>query len=134
MNLKVIEARLRREYELPDDFKFYAWKCYPPGSDTIYVEFKGAICTEVYKSGPRKGRTNYQKSTGEREFHVPVDRAAKWEAEWQAETGNCLNCTGTGNEWAGWSSTEGNKERPCRKCGATGKVQQPEVTEALTPK
>ncbi|MCK8424604.1 hypothetical protein, partial [Erwinia amylovora] len=29
VNLNVIEARLRREYELPDDFKFYAWKCYP---------------------------------------------------------------------------------------------------------
>lgn len=37
------------------------------------------------------------------------------------ETGRCAECDGSAQEWAGWSVTDGNKWRPCRRCGATGK-------------
>lgn len=40
----------------------------------------------------------------------------------EAETGKCSNCDGTGQEWAGWSASDGNRYRDCRHCHATGRA------------
>ena len=40
---------------------------------------------------------------------------------YETETGRCRACFGTGREAAGWSSTEGARFRPCRRCHETGK-------------
>jgi hypothetical protein len=48
----------------------------------------------------------------------------------ETDTGRCAECDGTTQEWAGWSAYEGNRWRPCRRCGATGKPRLPARTDA----
>jgi len=42
--------------------------------------------------------------------------------KYEAETGNCSECEGTKEQWAGWNHETGHKWKPCTKCGATGKA------------
>ena len=82
---------------------------------------KGAICTAVYKSGPRKGQPNWSKRTDEREFLITTRDYDAAMAAWEAETGNCSRCGGDGQELASASSA-GSTYRACRKCNATGRA------------
>lgn len=41
---------------------------------------------------------------------------------YEAETGKCSKCAGSGQENAGWHYKEGNKYRDCKQCGASGKA------------
>lgn len=82
----------------------------------------GAICREVFKSGPRKGQKNWGKRERPTEREVILlgaDHDA-FIAEWEKANG-CSRCGGSGREFAGWSSAEGERTRPCsRGClGAT---------------
>lgn len=43
-------------------------------------------------------------------------------AAYEARTGNCSECEGTGSYCYGWSAKEGNMFRPCSHCGASGKA------------
>jgi len=43
---------------------------------------------------------------------------------WEAETGNCFRCGGSGQESFGWSKAEGRLYRQCSRCGGTGKAPQ----------
>lgn len=122
MNLNVIERRLKREHGLPENFEFWRWECFPKMAETIYIEFEGGEIQAKFKSGPRKGRPNYRTAINRRTFAVTIDKGAEWERDYVAETGNCLTCTGTGQEWRGWNRETGNKYRPCGKCQATGKA------------
>ena len=59
MNLRTIEERLKREHDLPDDFVFWAWKCFPPAAgQTIYGEFKGENEADVLHALDCLGKTN----------------------------------------------------------------------------
>lgn len=52
--------------------------------------------------------------------------ASEMDAEriaYERETGNCSQCCGDGQEWAGWNRAIGNHYRPCHRCGGTGKAK-----------
>lgn len=44
------------------------------------------------------------------------------ERAYEVETGNCFVCSGSAQQWAGWSKANGHKYRPCAVCKATGKA------------
>lgn len=46
-------------------------------------------------------------------------------ADYEAETGKCKECAGSGLRLIGWVVETGNRFEPCRRCAATGKA--PEV-------
>lgn len=39
---------------------------------------------------------------------------------YEAETGHCRNCAGSGQELAGWSAETGVRYRTCRRCDGSG--------------
>lgn len=49
---------------------------------------------------------------------------------WEAETGNCFRCNGSGQESLGWSKAEGPRYRQCSRCGGTGKAPQQKPVES----
>jgi hypothetical protein len=63
----------RQKHDLPDEFKFFRWECMPLDGPTIYYEIEGGIVSSVYRSGPRKGRPNYSKSTDRKTFRMTVE-------------------------------------------------------------
>jgi ribosomal protein L40E len=74
--------------------------------------------------GPRSGRPKWIRPMEK----VLIADADLREAEksWEAEHGKCFRCEGTKQELFGWSKADGNKYRPCTRCGATG--NPPEAT------
>jgi hypothetical protein len=59
------------------------------------------------------------KSTERRVFITKPEHEA-YRAKWSRETGKCMECTGEGQVWNGWSKAEGTRYKPCVACGATG--------------
>jgi hypothetical protein len=82
----------------------------------------GAVCTATFQRGPRKGTINWTKRDRATEREILITRAdlEARQAQWERETGNCRQCFGTAQEWAGWSAKAGTIFKPCRRCGATG--------------
>lgn len=134
MNLKIIEARLRKDNALPASFQFYHWKMMPEYGDPMYCEFEGAD-VPLLTRGPRKGQPNYGKKTGVRKFAVGVQAAKDWEAQWSAETGKCIRCMGAKEIVWSVSVAEGRKYKACPDCKGTGnaKVEVCESTSQNTP-
>lgn len=76
---------------------------------------KGAVCTAVYKSGPRKGQTNWMKldKSTEREFLITFAEYDARVREYETRTGRCSSCV------------DGKYEtgRDCHRCKGTGKAK-----------
>ncbi len=114
------EAHAREILGLPPEWQAYLWEVKGIG---IYIE--GAVPNGVFKRGKRKGHTNWKlrdKNT-EAAITIPNDRHREWLRRWETDTGKCHHCKGTGQEFAGWSVSEGVKRRDCGRCGATGDAQ-----------
>lgn len=81
----------------------------------------GAVCTTVFKSGPRKGELNWAKRDGstERTLIITFKELDARERQWESDTGKCCRCFGSGNDSFG----------KCRRCGATGKAASCEKRE-----
>lgn len=109
---------------LPEHWVFSGWRRVNFGTPHEALEITGAVVTETFKRGPRKGRLNWAKRDKSTEWSfrfTDAERAAFY-AAWEAETGLCHACHGNGEEFYGWSRDEGNKYRPCNRCGATGEA------------
>ena len=123
MILQTIEDRLRYEHQLPDDFAFWSWKCFPPTGDTMYVEFIGGCCPRLSK-GKRKGRPNHAKATDRQTFNVSMEQAERWERDYEEDTGNCRECRGEGRVvWRISFKGDGKTDyRTCHVCDGSGKA------------
>ena len=124
MTLKITEARLRRDRSLPDDFEFTHWKWLNDGDEYMMMQLDGLRVGDCprYKSGPRKGRLNYSKGTQGRTFYVTKADMDLWDAEHEAEAGQCAGCDGTGRVLWKSSVEHGSEDKDCPKCHGTGKA------------
>lgn len=75
----------------------------------------------VLKSGPNKGGKTWRDSEI-LECVVTWNEVEQEMKRYEIETGNCVECLGTSNQWAGWSKDLGMAYKPCEKCKATGKA------------
>jgi hypothetical protein len=94
-----------------------ATKWQAAGQDSIV---SGSVPVGTYSRGSRKGEPKF---TGPRTM-VAVTRAEKEAAAiaYEAETGHCWNCKGTGQVVHKISVTEGTTYRPCARCGGSGEA------------
>jgi hypothetical protein len=111
------ELTAKRKANHPDGWWMFKWE--KVGDDILLVT--GAVCPPK-KTGKYKGRPNYKGRDRSTEARIGLTYAEidATRLAWEAETGKCSECQGSGQEWAGWSKDEGNRFRPCRRCGATG--------------
>jgi hypothetical protein len=129
-------AAIERAARSPNDLKslyvqeaegvseFWQWHSWSCTESAVPAGFERLIGCEAepYKAGKRKGKPNWKKKIPGTEKTVFI-KTADFKAfllRWEQETGKCVNCFGTGQEWAG-SGVRGTRYRDCRKCGATGK-------------
>ena len=90
---------------------------------TDATQIWGGVTDKVYQRGPKKGRPDWR---GVAYTEVVVTDAEILAAghEYEASTGNCSHCNGTGSIWAGWSIGEGTRYEACPLCKGTGKTGQ----------
>jgi hypothetical protein len=99
-----------------EGWKAYSWE--PCDEDSIVT---GDVPDGVYRSGKRKGQPRY-KGPGRKVIVTRAELQAKAIA-YEAETGKCWDCKGTGQAWGGWSKADGPRYRTCSRCSGTGMVQ-----------
>jgi len=114
---------LRSKHTIPDGWSVYMWEVKNHGTENEYVLHTGAIVTEVFKSGPRKGRKNWAPKNRTHEMALPIthEEVKASALAWAAETGNCPQCKGNGTRCVGWSRDDGNKYAHCNTCAGTGR-------------
>jgi len=107
------------------------------GEDAIIVT--GGVPSEVFKSGPRKGRINWSKV--EQVKLIVTDAELQTERErHESETGRCASCDGEGLIVFSMSADGTSKKRKCDRClgaglapGATGMTPRAEVPAEVNP-
>ncbi len=115
----------RETFGLPDEWQHVSWQVKGEGA-AKYFELVGGVFPEVYKSGKRKGETHWGKPLGGKtETVVVIAKQFKdWVKHWEAETGFCAECLGTGLRWCGWNHERGNRFEPCSQCNETGRLDR----------
>jgi hypothetical protein len=85
----------------------------------------GAVCTERFKGGPRKGGLNWAKrdKRTERTLVIAFAEFDAFIAQWEAANAACSSCGGNGHNC-------GTRPEPCYRCKGSGK---PRVTTAAEP-
>lgn len=78
----------------------------------------GATFKTGKKAGQKKPRSPVPGT--EREIVFTMADIETLKTEWEASTGKCHQCTGSGREWTGWSADAGNRFKSCTRCNATG--------------
>ena len=111
------ESVARGKLGHPADFKFFRYESVTGG-----LLLTGCVTTQVYSSGPRKGRPKYE---GDKAVVVvtPLELSAE-QIRYSAETGNCAECIGEAKVFQSWDHVTGTTYRPCRTCNGTGKVSR----------
>ena len=100
--------------------KEWRWCKFERIGDTDDCLVEGGI-PRLLQSGKRKGQPTWRDSkltkcvvTGAEHDQAKVD--------YEAETGKCCKCAGSGLWLSGWGVDTGNRFKPCVRCGATGKA------------
>lgn len=87
----------------------------PPGGPGTHTLLKGAMPGPPFKSGPRKGRTNWAKRdrSFDRTVVISNEDFDAFKRNWELETGLCCECGGDG-DWCGVK---------CPRCCGSGRPQ-----------
>jgi hypothetical protein len=86
----------------------------------------------ILTRGKRKGQQSWShlKRRDLLKVAVSPEDEARAHADYEAATGACHECGGSGAEWAGWSSDAGNRYRICSRCLGTGNAPTAMAREA----
>jgi hypothetical protein len=121
----MLELCARQKLQQPDTWLAYRYEVKNHGTPGAYYEVKGAI-TPLKTRGKNKGQPNWGKLDKSTDFTAAIqfDQLAAFIKQWEADTGLCHKCGGTGQEFAEWSADEGTKTRPCMGCNTQQKTPQ----------
>jgi len=110
-----MEAVARRKVGGADDWQYCRWERIGEGRDMIV---EGGI-PRTLKSGPRKGERTWRGQPTQKAV-VTGDEIDAEHARYEADTGNCGDCFGSGQVFARWSKANGIEKKTCQRCGGTG--------------
>jgi len=87
-----------------------------------YYQMVGAVCP-LYVRGENKGKPNYRAAdlSTRKTIDITPQQHQEFIDDWELKNNQCMNCLGTGQEWAGSSVEHGRTYRECRYCKGTGK-------------
>ena len=109
-----VEVVARKKLGASSAWLMHGWEAV--GKNDLIVS--GGVPVGTYTRGPRKGRPKWVGKSDKVVVTAAEQHAEK--AAFEQETGNCAECQGTKETWAGWNCETGNRYRPCAKCAATG--------------
>ena len=112
------ELTARRVHNLPPEWQACVYRSLPPWG----VELIGAEPIGTIRRGPRKGRPKWPPRNQWRAVVISNKQVNETRRQWEAETGLCSHCGGSGQQVQRVSITEGVSYRTCTACGGTGKA------------
>jgi hypothetical protein len=115
-DLHVLTAR--RVHGLPPEWRAGVYRSLHP----LGFELTGAVPLGTISRGPRKGRPKWPPLVPWRAVLISAEQVAKTRRQWEAETGLCSHCGGSGQQLNGVSVAEGPWYRTCGGCGGAGKA------------
>lgn len=85
---------------------------------------RGCVPFGEYTRGPRKGEPRFDHPECRDHRSIIVTDADMHAAatDYEAATGNCWECKGSGKEHTGWSIDKGLTHKTCSRCGGTRKA------------
>jgi hypothetical protein len=89
-----------------------------------FIQVTGSVPVGTYSRGPRKDQPKWPAAKDCQVFQFSPAQLEQVRLDWQAETGHCFTCGGSGQERFGWSKAEGSRYRKCGRCGGTGEALQ----------
>jgi len=120
------ETAKRLHPHLPAGWRWYQFECgskregspLPAGM----VRLRGCVPSRFYTSGKRKGEPVWSEPVpGTRNTVCFMNSEVRVTQEaWETQTGQCAQCDGTGQQFAGWDRVNGRRTKRCEKCGGTG--------------
>ena len=112
----------RQKIGASEDWGAMKWSSIGVARDMVNVT--GAVMTERYKRGPRKGRLNWSKRDKKTECTVTVSSAEidAAKAAWSLATGKCACCRGRGTRVSSISIENGTTYRQCESCNGSGEA------------
>jgi hypothetical protein len=115
-DLHVLTAR--RVHSLPPEWRACVYRSLHP----LGFELTGAEPIGTISRGPRKGRPKWPPRNQWRAVLVSAEQVAETRRQWEADTGLCSYCGGSGQQLKGVSVAEGPSYRTCGGCGGTGQA------------
>lgn len=102
-----------------DGWMAYRWEAVEGGSLVT-----GDVPIGFISRGKNKGCPKWSaNSKNKRRVLVSDDQMQQIAAAYEADTGLCWDCQGTGKTFASWSAKEGTTYRKCSRCDGSGKSQ-----------
>ena len=138
--MELLDECAREKAGMGDEWSPYSYKCLPEHpQESELVEVIGAVAP-LKTRGKSKGSRNWDKMdrATKRTVYITFKEHAEWVKAWEVKTGKCATCRGAGNEWCGWSVTEGSRYKECTKCHGSGnaevdaQIPAPTKTESIT--
>lgn len=117
----------REKYNLSDDWEWFKLEAIGPVKGPRATMIIGAVAP-LKTRGKYKGYHDWKRRDKTTEIRCIVTEAehTAFCLRYEAKTGNCHYCRGTGQEWAGWSAQEGDRYRICHRCKGDGKARKAE--------
>lgn len=128
--MDLLDECARDKAGMGENWSPYSYKCLPEHPQKAeMVEVIGAVAP-LKTRGKSRGNHDWNKidPATKRTVYVSFRENAEYVAAWEAKTGLCATCRGTGNEWCGWSVTEGTRYKACTKCHGSGKSRGEQTT------
>lgn len=128
-------AAIRRNGPLPEGWAFYAWKVLgglgnPPSMTRAHMILMEAGPFDIISRGPRKGRRRWLACKNPVQVVVSFGDVEDERARYEREEDKCHQCSGHGEDIAGWNIKTGTGYRTCPRCAGTGRP--PVRTECAT--
>jgi hypothetical protein len=106
----------QHRYGLPTDWQ---WRTIT-SLDGGFIELAGASPIGTYQRGKRKGLSKFPPKASYRRVIITHQNVAEARHQWEAKTGMCSWCQGTGQQVASISIVNGITCRPCPHCNGSG--------------
>lgn len=119
-----MNAVARRKVNGPEGWEYFKWERVGEGADFIV---EGAV-PRLLKSGPRKGQKTWKGCPSQKTVVTGAEIDDE-HARYEAATGNCGTCGGTGEVFASWRHDEGVTMKPGKRCDGEGKAPNEERTK-----
>jgi hypothetical protein len=111
-----------------DGFKFFSWQCL----DDSIVKLTGGVPYGTISKGPRKGSPRSWRD--QRTVYVTEAEVLAERARYEAATGKCGECLGTGKVVQRIDFVAGVTDyRECRICSGSGQFASPPAVDAVDP-
>lgn len=125
MRLEMEDWMLRtakRTQTLPDGWRWYSISSSKEHAPEGFMRMEGAVPSRFITRGPSKGEPVWSKpfEGTKRTLFIPLAEIDETKRLYEVETGRCSDCSGHGQEWAGWSASDGHRYQPCRSCNGSG--------------